>query len=336
MKRLVLIVALVLLATAAFADALDRDMLITADGTVYSVVSEPAENGVNASLALTVQTSGGETIHSVLPDSVDNGINGRPTLAYDEESKTLFVMWMRLPNATSSELLVAAYQKETWQSAISIDYKQAVRYNFSVGITRRVRQVQRDGAFADGPALILHAAWWEQGSGSEGPRYAVVGLGGGTVSQPDIHDLTDFVARDDTPVVVVEGTFNRDFLRHVAILNGPTPDAVDVLFADPRTNNFYRATLRPIADARVRIPVGAAPTPRLGGPKANSADWSGRTTTITSHDGKTIILASIGEEKVSYVKLHDGEWSAVQQINLTGSVTAEAAMGALARMAASE
>jgi hypothetical protein len=335
MKRIALIVALVLLSTAAFADELDRDVLITADGTVYSIVSEPAADGPNTSLALTVQSPDGQTTHSVIPDSVGNGVNVRPTLAYDDESKSLFVMWMRLPNASSSELLVAAYQKETWQSAISIDYKQAVRYNFSVGITRRVQQVQRDGSFEDNRALILHAAWWEQGDGNDGPRYALIGLGGGMTSAADIHDLTDFISREETSVVTDEA-LNQQLLRHVAVLAGPTPDAVDVLFADPRTHSFYRTTLRPIADVRIHIPVGARPSPpKLGGPKGFSADWSGRTGTITSPDGKTLILSNSTEEKVSYVKFHNGEWSAVQQIKL-GKVTAAEAMAALARMAAAE
>ena len=54
----------------------------TSNGTVYSIASEPSQNGVTAALALTV-VSGGKTTHSVLPESVDNGMNGHPTLAYD-------------------------------------------------------------------------------------------------------------------------------------------------------------------------------------------------------------------------------------------------------------
>lgn len=335
MKRLLLFVAFVLLATSGFAATVDRDVLITRDGTVYSIISEPAETGPNAVLALSVQTPDGESQHSVVPDSINNGVNARPTLAYDEDSKTLIVMWMRLPNASSSELLVAAYQDATWQSAQSIDYKQGVRYNLSVGITRRVSQIQRDGSFEDGPALILHAAWWEEGNGNAGPRYAVVSVGKGIISAPDIHDLTEFVARDET-TVVVDAKFNHDILRHVAVLQGPTPDAVDVLFGDTRTNSFYKTTLRPIADGRLHIPVGVGPKPKLGGPKAFSADWSGRTGTISSPDGTTLILSNTTEEKVSYVKFSNGEWSAVKQIKLTGKVTAEDAMAALTRMAAAE
>jgi len=334
MKRLLLIVAFVLLPTAGFAAGVDRDVLITSDGTVYSIVSEPAEQGANAVLALTVQTPDGESRHSIVPDSIDNGVNARPTLAYDEESKTLIALWVRLPNASSSELLVAAYQDATWQSAKSIDYKQAVRYNFSVGITRRVSRIQRDGSFENSSALILHAAWWEEGNGNPGPRYAVVSVGSGIISAPDIHDLTEFVAREEV-AVADDAKLNPDFLRHVAVLPGPTPDAVDVLFADPRTHSFYRTTLRPIADGRLHIPVGVGPKPKLGGPKANSADWSGSTGTIASPDGKTLILSNTTEEKVSYVKFHNGEWSAVQQIKL-GKVTAGEAMAALARMATAE
>jgi len=88
MKRLLIIVAVLLFAVAAFAETADRDVLITADGTVYSVTSEPSENGHDASLVLTVEADG-QTTHSALPDSIANGINARPTLAYDATPRPL-------------------------------------------------------------------------------------------------------------------------------------------------------------------------------------------------------------------------------------------------------
>jgi hypothetical protein len=332
MKRLLLIVAFIFLATAAFAEAIDRDVLITPDGTVYSILSERSENGLTATLTLTAQ-AGGKTTRAVLPETVDNGVNGHATLAYDAESKTLLAVWLRMPNAMSSELLVAAYRDGKWQKAISIDDKPyALRYNLSVGITRRVQQLQKDGSLADIPALVLHAVWYEEGLDGETARYAVMGLDKGTITTPDIHDLTDFVDADGA-ASVADNAVSHSFLRHVALLDGPTPNAVDVLFADRRTNTFYRTTLRPIADVRIRIPVGAKPGgPHIGGPKALSADWTGRTGTIASRDGKTLIFSNATDDKLRYVKYSDGKWSALQEVALSDTVTADAAMSALAKM----
>ncbi len=332
MKRLLLIVAFAFLATAAFAEVVDRDVLITAEGTVYSIVSERSVNGLTATLTLNVQSEG-KTTHAVLPESVDNGVNARPALAYDAESKTLFVMWLRMPNAMSSELLLAAYQNGKWQKAISIDDKTyAFRYNLSMAMTRRVQQVQKDGSLTDVPMLVLHAVWCEQTGDGESARYAVMGIDKGAVTTPDIHDMTEFVGAGDA-ATAVDDKFNREFLRHVAILDGPTPNAVDVLFADPHTNNFYRTTLRPIADVRIHIPVGARPPgPSLGAPHALSVGWNGRTSTIASRDGNTIIFCNASDETLTYVKLSGGKWSTAQQVALTDKVTADAAMAALARM----
>jgi hypothetical protein len=335
MKRLLLTLAVMLFAGAAFAAAPDRDVLITKAGTVFSIVSEASQDGLNTSLALTIE-SGDKITHSVLPESVDNGVNSRPTLAYDVESDTLFVVWMRMPNDATSELLVAAYHDDQWQPALIIDGKRPAQlYNLNVGITHHVQQVQRDDAIIDVPALILHAVWWEAGAGRDGARYAVMGVKNGAISEADVHDMSEFLGSRDTSVEEPKTGHNGDFLRHVALLSGPTPDAVDVLFGDQKTNSFYRTTLRPIAHVRIRIPVGARPgTPIAGPKKALGVDWTGRTSTLVSPDGNTIIFVNATDKKLSYVKYAGGDWSSVQQVTLSQRVTAEAAIGALAKMLA--
>lgn len=333
MKRLLLTLAVMLFAGAAFAAVADRDVLITKAGTVFSIVSAPSEDGVNASLALTIES--GDTItHSVLPESIGNGINTSPTLAYDVESDTLLLVWMRMPNAATSELLVAAYHDDKWQPALVVDGKRpSLLYNVNVGITHHVQQVQRDDSIIDAAALVLHAVWWESGAGREGARYAVMGVQNGAISEPDVHDMSEFLARTNT--VEADVKYDRNFLRHVALLEGPTPDAVDVLFGDHGTHSFYRTTLRPIANVRIRIPVGARPGPPIAGPKkALGVDWTGRTSTLVSDDGKTIIFVNATDEKLSYLKYTDGNWSSMQQVTLTKRVTAEAAIAALAKMLA--
>ena len=337
MKRLFSIVAAVLfVATAAFAGAADRDVLITKEGSVYSVVSEASEDGLSSTLVLTVQ-SGGKTTHTVVPETVNSGVNELPTLAYDAESKSIFLLWMRTPaSETSNELLVARYQGDKWQPATVIDSKPVLHSNLSVMFTRQVQQLQRDGGYAAGPALILHTAWWEKSGDTEGARYAVMPLGGMWPQEADIHDMSEFVSDPDTPRTPDQKAVTENFMRHVAIVDGPTPDAVDVVFPDNRTNSFYRKTLRPIADARVHITVGIdGRGPKLGKPRALTVDWSGRNSTITSRDGNTIIFCNTSEKKVTWVTLRDGKWLPTQEVALSEHVTLNVAMTALAKMASS-
>lgn len=347
MKRFLLPLLLLLVSSAVSAATIDRDVLVTSAGTVYSIVSEgvgDVEGATNSELVLTSQ-SGSAITRSVVPESRNSGINFRPALAYDADSQTLLLVWLRMPNAMSSEILVATFQNGAWAPAVSIDSKPyLVRYNLSVGITRRVSQLQKDGTYADVPALLLHAAWWEQSGDGEAARYALISVEKGAIHSIELHDLREFIpapADDATP----DPNADRQLLRHVAVLDGPTASSVDVLFADSRTSNFHRITLKPVADARVRIPVGAKPPGDHDGPlirfqvaQSLPASWSGRTSTVTSHDGSTIVFCNTLGGRLAYLTYNTttGSWSGVKQIALTDTVTADVAISALARMLATQ
>src|SRR5213075_1108813 len=141
--------------------------------------------------------------------------------------------------------------------------------------------------------------------------------------------LADFA---DLPARAASMPVDKAFLRQVALVDGPTPDAVDAIFSDNRSGNFFRATLRPIAEGRVHITIGVR-GPKLGEPKQLSFDWGGRTGTITSPDGQTIIFTNTTDEKVSWVTYRSGKWFDVQEIKLNDKVTVSTAMSALAKMA---
>lgn len=329
MKRLLLLVLIAFMATAAFAgDATDRDVLILPDGTVYTVEAVPFEGGHVSSLVLTIQ-SGGKTTTSVVPESTI-GTNGLPSLGYDATTKALYVVWLHAPDATSSEVLVASYLNEKWDAALVIDSKPVVRSNLGIRFTHVVSALQRDGSYEDVPALILHAAWWQKDDKVEGAFYAVMPLSSDWEPKADVHELTEFA---DLSTRAPGAPVERDFMRHVALVDGPSANAVDAIFSDNRTANFYRATLKPVAEARVRIPVGVK-GPRLGAPHAANFDWSGRTGTITSPDGQTVIFTNTTDEKVMWVMLFHGKWLDVQELKLNDKVTVSSAMSALAKMAA--
>jgi hypothetical protein len=331
MKRILFSVAIVLLAVSAFAGAADRDrdVLITSDGTVFSIAAVPSEDGSTSSLVLTT-LSGGKTTQSTIPESLV-GTNGLPNLGYDATTKTLFVVWMRVPNAKTSELLVTNYNPtlDRWDTASVIDSGPVQRSNVTIRFTRQVSMLRGDGTYADTPALILNAAWWQKAPWGESPYYAVMPLSGGFLADPDVHDLTEFLANRDSAQPVTS-----DFMRHVALLDGPTADSVDAVFSDSRTNSFYRMTFRPIADVRIHITVGAK-GPHMGGPRAASFDWSGRTGTISSGDGNTVIFTNTTDKKVSWVTWRNGDWLAEQELPLSDQLSASAAISALAKMATS-
>ncbi len=330
MKRLLLFVIVAFMTTAAFAaDGADRDILVLTDGTLYAIEAVPFEDGVSSSLVLTKE-SNGKTTTSVIPEST-SGTNGLPTLDYDADTDTLYVVWMHR-DADSNELLVSGFQKDKWEPALVIDSKAVVRSNLSIKFTRQVQTQLRDGSFGDTPALILHAAWWEKGPTGEGAYYAVMPLTPRWQLKSEVHELIEFA--DISVRTASAPTIDTPFLRQVALVDGPTADSVDAIFADSRDGgNFYRATLRPVALVRIHITVGVH-GPKLGAPKQMSFPWNGHGGVITSPDGQTVIFTNTTDEKVSWVTYRGGKWIDVQEIKLSDKVNVTTAMSALAKMAA--
>src|SRR5262249_55756804 len=158
----------------------------------------------------------------------------------------LYVVWMRVPNTKTNELLVAGYSNGKWSPAIAIDSKPVERSNLSIRFTRQIQTLLRDGTYGDTNALILHAAWWQKSPATgEGAYYAVMPLSQRWQPQADVHELAEFA---DVSVRQPSSAVDDAFMRQVALVAGPTSNAVDTIFSDSRSENFYRATLRPIAE----------------------------------------------------------------------------------------
>src|SRR5437763_894935 len=108
MKRLLLILALILAPAALFGQIADRDVLLTPDGTLYTIESKAEiEGDSNRALQLTI-VHGNKSIITTIPETL-TGTNWRPALTYDAESKTVFVFWIGQMNGMSSKLLFASY-----------------------------------------------------------------------------------------------------------------------------------------------------------------------------------------------------------------------------------
>ena len=342
MKRLLISFALVLTTAAAFGQAADRDVVVTPDGTVYTVEAEtpPADSSMVAmrTLALTIQ-NGTEVSHLYVPDSMTSGFHFGGALAYDSDSNTLFVLWSHTDDWYSTELLLASFHGDKWQSAVSIDsepYRR--RSNVRLGITRRVSQLQTDGTYTDVPALLLHAVWWEEAGKSEVARYALLTTDKGALSSIEIHSLEEFVAPADEVYNAVDTTFNKEILRHPAIVSPPMQDSVDVIFGDTRSNTIHGITLRPIADHRIHIPVGATnpgggggkPIMSLAAPSTFSADWKGPITILER--GDRLVFANASENSLNYITYANAAWTSLKSIAIDGHFPVEAALAAIDKM----
>ncbi|MEA2345033.1 MAG: hypothetical protein QOF63_3202 [Thermoanaerobaculia bacterium] len=347
MKRLLISLVLALFATVAFAEVADRDVLVTLDGTVYTVDQgiPSSSSGVAATniLELSIQNGSEAPRYELVPESVLAGHHFGSTLAYDADSKTLFVLWTHMPNGMSSELLLASYRDGKWHPAVSIDSQaNHIRTNVRLGVTRRVSQIQKDGTYADTPALLLHAVWWDETGHSEEARYAMLPIENGAVSESsiEIHSLNEFVT-DGGELNTVDAKFNSEILRHPAIVSSPMQASVDIVFGDTKKNSIHKVTLHPIADSRIHIPVGIGG----GGPKGPkslsmpapssfSADWRGPITVLDR--GDRLAFANAGDTSLNFITYANGTWSEVKSIGIDKNLSAEGALAALDKMVSTQ
>lgn len=332
MKRLLLVVALVLFPLAAQAQIDSRDVLLTQNGTLYTIESQDRVDTEGTRLTLIVD-NGSSKSQTIIPESVAGGAtNFNPALAYDADSDTLFVFWIRMPNAMSSELLLARYHNGQWQKAVSIDNRAfTLRYNLGISVQRKVQQPQPDGTIVDVPALIVHAVWWEQTGAGEQARYALVASDKSDLSTVEVHDLAEF-APDNHDLNIVDPTFNADILKHPAIIDNGTRDSIDVLYGDLKTNTFNRVTLKPIAQIRIHIPIGHSDGGRIPAPNSFTGAWSGRVSAIGSGNDSRLLLYNTTDTAVRYIVFDKGTWSPVRTLPASDKLTPDAAVGLLSRM----
>jgi hypothetical protein len=351
MKRLLVTLAISLLSASAFAQVVDRDVLVTPDGTVYTIEQQtPSDSSGIAAinvLQLSIQ-NGSDTQRVLVPESLTAGFHSDSVLAYDATSKTLFILWTHMPNGMSSELLLASYRDGKWQRAVSIDsHAYDNHLNLRLAITRRVSQLQKDGTYADAPALILHALWWDSSGHGEEARYAMLPIENGALSESsiEIHSLEEFVGADET-INTVDAKFNPEILRHPAIVSSPMQSSVDVVFGDTTKNTIHKITLRPVADHRIHIPVGIGGNPggnpgggagkslSVGAPASFSAKWQGPISVIER--GDRLVFANATDKALNYLTYADGAWTEVKSIALSSKLTVETALAAVDKMVSSQ
>jgi hypothetical protein len=337
MKRLLISLALITLALSAFGQSADRDVLLTADGTLYSVESlfakgDEANVHSNRYLSLTVQ-NGKDSHTQVVPASANGGSHLEPSLTYDSETKTLFIFWEAArEGALATDLAFVWYRDGVWGKAAMLDGADwDLRSNLRIALTHKTTTPPaKDGSATSIPEITVHAVWWEQGPAVEWARYAMITVDHGDVTVDKVQNLTDFVSAGD-PFLVTPSA--NEVLRHPAIFESPNHDVVDVVFGDPRTDKMHRVAIQPVAQGgRIRVPIGRShdlPTPTAAINSTSSV------TAISTGSDNIAYYFSTGDS-VKYLLYKNGQWSDVRSISLNDHFTSDAAVNALRKMMSSD
>jgi hypothetical protein len=334
-RLLVLLIALVPL--AAFGGVLDRDIVLTDDGTLYTVESTYANVVPNLQtsservLTLTVQKDS-TTTTTVIPATLSGGWHVYPALAYDSQSKTLFVFWEAARNNfTSSDLYVCAYQNGTWDNARSLDSAQwAVRQNLRIAITRTTEQTDFSGNTTVIPEINVHAVWWEDNGGAEWARYAMITVQKGVVLDPLVQDLSAFPNANAPVTQQPRPDVSRELLRHPAVVETRGHDSVDILYGDMNALTLRRTTIRPTIQGRLRVPVGHTGAP-LPGPSATVKTTS-PIDTLVNGDNVAFYYDGDTQNSLSYLLYTNGAWSTVRSLSLNEKLSRDSAVTALQKL----
>lgn len=353
MRRLLFALGLLLLPVLASAQM--RDALLTPDGTLFSVESVVVSSeagGFTASNLVLRKQQGTESTSEIIPATIEHGAYTNPSIAYDAQSKTLFVFWLRHVGLMSSQLLFACRDADgVWTPARTFGDRWNYRRNLRIALTRRVSA--EDGTIDAVPAISVHLVWWETDSedGHESAQYAMVTIENGKVEgEPDYLTLAQFAVvapapseevtvtsmeEGGTPEEPVVEDVDPAVLRQPLLFASAKQESVLVIFGDLTTRRLHQVRVRPthppVSNGRLRVPVGrgegssGAPTMRV------AAESNTRIEGIYG-SSERLALFTRDAAKVQYVILKDGAWTSTREITLDEQITSTAAVEALRRL----
>ncbi|MFL6193365.1 MAG: hypothetical protein ACJ75H_04295 [Thermoanaerobaculia bacterium] len=149
--------------------AASRDAAIGAHGEVYVAQTgsykalfpdaAPGAGGNFPVLALDVLKAGGETERILVPGTNDEKVESKPSLVYEDESQTLFLVWENRISEIHSMLSLGAFNGQSWMTPIEITGNP-----FSPKTAPQIT-VTRDMSTITGTAkrrTILHLIWEEE------------------------------------------------------------------------------------------------------------------------------------------------------------------------------
>lgn len=340
MRRLLVVFALLVLPVLATAQP--REALLTPDGTLFTIESQVDDvaSGGRASAHLLLRAQQGSDITTeIVPETLHQGAHIDPAIAYDAETRTLFVFWLRHLGGLASQLMFACRdQHGTWSDAQTFGERFDYRENLRIAVTRKAHE--EDGTTSTG-AISVHLAWWEfdTNKGKSSAQYALVTIENGAVQgTPQYLELASFIdapatdaAKPQAPVEAITDE-QRNVLKQPLLFAAPTQDSVLVVFGDFASNSMHQVRVFPRnvkAEGRLRVPVGRREG-TVGGPKFAVASE----TRIEGIYGssKSLALFTRSAAKLDYVIMKDGAWTESRVIALDAQVTGDAAVDALRRL----
>ena len=332
MKKLLLLVV-VILALPLAARERERSTLLTTDGTLYVIDSVPVEidGSLSGTERLVLHTRRGEeSRQEIVPASFADGTHRDAAMAYDNESGTLFVFWVRQATIMHSELLFAFRTADgVWSDAATFGDPFDYREHLRIAITNRVSD-SKDDTLSHG--TCIHVVWWELDThtGKEAARYAMLPIDNGVLGETSFLDLGDFVTGDPAST---DKQVDLAVLKQPMLFNGGRDDSVLVVFGDETTKRFHEVRVRPIfkisENGRLRVPIGR----REGGfDSPNFGVGSNSQIGTIYRDSDNLAFYTQEGNQLRFVVRENGTWSSAKSTTLDAQVTTVDALSAIRKL----
>ncbi len=335
MRRLLLALCLLVLPVAAAAQ--DREALLTPAGTLFTIESRMTQfDGTSYGTAhlLLREHRGAEVLQEIVPASLAGGAHSEPAIAFDPDSGTLFVFWLRHFGLMGSQLMFACRDANgTWSAPEAFGHEFNGRRNLRIALTRRV--LEQDGTtISTAPALSVHLVWWEFDSEAvtESARYAMMSIENGRVAAMEYLNLAPYAVKAEGEEIAATDE-DRSALKQPLLFPSQQQESVLVVFGDLNTNRVHQVRVRPtkvVAEGRLRVPVGRTEGSSRG-PSFRVAGNS-RIDGIYGGDANRLALYTRVADTLQYVIMRDGAWTETRTIALDEQITSGAAVDALRRL----
>ena len=213
-------------------------------------------------------------------------------MVFDSTSRSFLLAY-----TSGGDVLLSAYRDGSWGRPRQVVEDRGSVSRIRLAITQQAEP--EDGE--SGAATSVHLFWWETNARFDGARYALADIEDGELTDFREHDLRDLANAGDTP--------GDRVVRQIMLLESAERDMVDVLFA--HGGSLYRVRLKPIADHRVRIPIGVRPrmhqVPDLRGFSDARA--------VSSGDDDIVIFVA-DRRMIRYVISDGAKWSVAREVRL--------------------
>lgn len=326
MRKLIFSLVTVVCVTLS-GDAQPRQAVLAPDGTLFSLETVATGEVTSAATHFVLRTQrDGVVAEEAVPSTVDNAHDTNAAIAYDAESGSVFVFWLRQLGTLSSQLMFTCRSGDgTWSTPEEFGSPFVYRENLRMAVTRRVSAA--DGTVFPKAAVSVHLSWWEFNThdGSEAARYAMISIENGLVESRETLDLTPFVTQD-----LNTGEVAPDVLKQPLLFTAPTQESVVLVFGDVPTRTMNQVRIFPVrSEGRLRVPVGRHE--QTSGAPRNLVAADSRVDGVYGTSQRMALYVR-ERDQIRYVVMTGGVWSDARTITLGEQITGSAAVEALRQL----